>query len=72
MQKHYFFKVHSHYIISLVIFHMQRAGAYWHKIHDIHMHMKIRVHSLYKQNSALSRLDFFFGGSCEDIVRLSI
>ena len=30
------------------------------------------VHSLYKQNSPLSRLDFFFGGSCEDIVRLSI
>ena len=24
------------------------------------------VHSLYKRNSPLSRLDFFFGGSCED------
>ena len=23
-------------IISLVFFHMVRAGAYWHKIHDIH------------------------------------
>ena len=28
------------------------------------------VHSLYKQNSPLSRLDFFFGVSREDIVRL--
>ena len=28
------------------------------------------VHSLNKQNCRLSRLDFFFGGSCEDIVRL--
>ena len=30
------------------------------------------VHSLYRQNNPLSRLDFFFGGLCEDIVRLSI
>ena len=30
------------------------------------------VHSLYKQNSLLFRLDLFFGGPCEDIVRLSI
>ena len=27
---------------------------------------------LYRHNSPLSRLDFFFGGSCEDIVRLNI
>ena len=30
------------------------------------------VHSLYKQNSLLSRLDFFFGGSCEDVVTFNI
>ena len=30
------------------------------------------VHSLYKQNSPLCRLDLFFDGSCEDIVRLLI
>ena len=30
------------------------------------------VYSLYKQKSPLSRLDFFFGGSCEDIVTLNI
>ena len=30
------------------------------------------VHSLYQQNVPLSRLDFFFGGCCEDIVRLNI
>ena len=28
------------------------------------------VHSLYKQNSPLCRFDYFFGGSCEGIVRL--
>ena len=31
-----------------------------------------RVHSLYTQNSPLPRLEFFFGGSCEDIERLNI
>ena len=30
------------------------------------------VHSLYTQKSPLFRLDFFFGGSCQDIVRLNI
>ena len=30
------------------------------------------VHSMSRQTSPLSRLDFFFGGPCEDIVRLSI
>ena len=29
------FKVQSHYK-SCVFFPMVRAGAYWHKIHDIH------------------------------------
>ena len=33
-----------------------------------HPRMCIRM---YKQNSPSSHLDFFFGGSCEDIVRLS-
>ena len=54
-------------VISLVFFHIVRAGAYWHKIHDVQ-----HVHLLYKQNSPLSRLDFFFNGPCGDIVRLSI
>ena len=37
---HAFLQKHSYLwfraIISLVFFHMVRAGAYWHKIHDIH------------------------------------
>ena len=41
---------------------MVRASAYWHKV-DATTH----VHLLYTQNSPLSRLDFFFGGSFEDI-----
>ena len=53
-------------ITSLVFFHMVRAGAYWHKYMT-----STHVHSLYKQNSPLSRFDFFFDCSCEDIVRLS-
>ena len=50
-----------------MFFHMVQAGAYWHKIHTT-----THVHSMYRQNGPLPRLDFFFGGSCEDIVRLSI
>ena len=55
--------------MRLVFFNMERANAYWHKIMTT-----THVYSLYKQNSPLSRLDFFFlpGGSCEDIARLSI
>ena len=37
--------------------------------HDYFSH-STQVHSLYKQNSPLSGLDFFFGGSCEGILRL--
>ena len=66
LQKHFYLWFRA--IISLVFFHVVRAGEYWHKIHDILTH----VHSLYKQNSPLSRLDFFFGGSWEEIVKLSI
>ena len=50
-----------------MFFHVVRAGAYWHKIHDLLTH----VHSLYKQNSPLSNLDFFFGGSCEETFNIN-
>ena len=40
----------------LVFFHMVRAGAYWHKIHDIHA-------CAFAVQTKLSRLDFFFDGS---------
>ena len=50
---------------SLVFFHMVRAVAYWHKIHDIHT-------CAFAVQTKQSVLSLFFGGSCEDIVRLSI
>ena len=56
-------------IISLVVFHVVGAGAYGHKMHDIHA-CAFAVETNF--SSPLSRLDFYFGGSCEDIVRLSI
>ena len=34
LQKHSYLRLRA--IISLVFFHMVRAGACWHKIHDIH------------------------------------
>ena len=49
-------------IISLVFFHMVRAGATGTKFMT-----STHKHSLYEQKSPLSRLDFFFGGSCENI-----
>ena len=56
-------------VVRLVFFHMVRAGA------QVHTRTKYitsaHVHSLYKQNTPLSRLNFFFGRSCED-TRLSI
>ena len=41
-------------IISLAFFHIIRAGAYWHKIHDMHA----CAFAVQKKNSSLSRLDF--------------
>ena len=34
LQKHYYLWFRA--IISLVLFHVVRAGPYWHKTHDIH------------------------------------
>ena len=63
---HALLKKHSYLwfraIISLMFFHMVRYGAYRHKIHDIHAYA-FAVDTKY---SVIS--DFFFGGSCEDIV----
>ena len=53
--------VQSHH--KCFFFHMVRAGAYWHKIHDIHA-CAFAEHT----KSPLFRLDFFFGSSCQDIV----
>ena len=66
LKKHSYFRFRA--IISLVCFSL------WYAL--VHIGTKYmtstHVHSLYKQNSPLSRLDFFFGSSCEGIVRLSI
>ena len=65
LQKHSY--LGSRAVISLVF-------SIWHAL--VHTGIKnitsTHVHSLYKHNSPLSRLDFLFGGSCEDFERLSI
>ena len=54
-------------------FYVMCFSIWYALVHTGTKHMtSTHVHSLYKQNSLSSRLDFFFGGSCEDIVRLSM
>ena len=53
--------------ISFLFFHMVRAGASWHKIHDIHA----CAFTIQTKQSVISFGFSFFGGPCEDIERLS-
>ena len=65
LQKHFYLWFRA--TLSLVFFNMVRVGAYWHKIQDIYA-CALAVEIKYSVMS----FGFFFGGSCEDILRLSI